>query len=93
MTVKDRRTTQDRLTHTWLVTATDKSMSGWGLASGGRSKVAWACKPEDLDKVLSWVEDRDEMKFVNANKADKWRPRNFAHLSFYVVNEGHPSLS
>ncbi len=92
METNDRRTEEEFLTHNWLVTATDKFMSGWGNARGGKSKVAWACKPEHVDAVLAWVESRDEMKFVNVHKAESWKPRNFAHLSIYVVNEGHSSL-
>ena len=86
----DDRTPEQMLTHTWLITATDKFLSGWGQAKGGKSKCAWACTPQDAAKVLQWVESRDDMKYVNATNG-KWRPRA-AHVHIYVVTEGHPAL-
>lgn len=95
MEVNDRRTEEEKETHYWLVTAIDRFMSGWGHAEGGTSRCAWACKPEDLDRVLDWVEDRDEMRYVNVyNEKERgaYRPRTGAHLSIYVVNKDHVSL-
>ncbi len=87
----DDRTTEQRKTHTWLVTATDRFMSGWGLCTdGGVSKCAWACKPEHVDKVHRWVSDRGEMRYVNVTNRP-WYPQA-THVHIYVVDEGHTSL-
>lgn len=92
MTIReDDRTTAQCLTHTWLVTATDRFMSGWGeRANGGVSKCAWACEGKDVDKVFAWVDDRNEMKYVNI-RSTPWYPRA-AHVHIYVVTEGHSAL-
>jgi len=91
MIFKDDRTTADRKTHTFLITATDRFMSGWGNAKGGKSKVAWACRPEHADALLAWVSSREEMKYVNVTLAANWRPRNCAHVHVYVANANHPA--
>ena len=88
----DDRTAEQKKTHNWLITATDKFMSGWGQARNGNSKCAWACLPEHADKVLQWVESRSEMKYVNVTNRP-WYPRNAAHVHIYVVEDGHPALT
>ena len=90
--IKDDRTAEEVQKTIGFVIATDSFMSGWGKARKGSSKVAWACKLEHVDAVMDWVESRDEMNHVNVVKADKWEPGKYAHLSVYVVNEGHSSL-
>lgn len=87
----DDRTPEQMKTHTILITATDKAMSGWGMALGGLSKCAWACKPEHSRQVLAWVESRKEMKYVSVNTNGKWRPKA-AHVHIYVVGDNHTSL-
>ncbi len=89
---QDDRTKEQMQTHTTLITATDKFMSGWGKAKNGLSKCAWACKPEHADKVFDWVQNRSDMRYVNMNYSGNWYPKNAAHLHIYVVNEGHPAL-
>ena len=93
MIVDDKRTREQRMTHTVLITATDKFMSGWGQAEGGNSKAAWCCLPKHADAVFAWVSSRKEMKRVNENKAS-WRPApaSTAHVSYYVVEDNHPAL-
>jgi hypothetical protein len=88
---KDDRTNDQKITHRYLVTATDKFMSGWGGAQGGKSKCAWACdSKEKMYKVLDWVNSRAEMKYVNYTFGD-WRPSG-AHIHIYVVENDHPAL-
>lgn len=49
----------------WLVVATDRFMSGWGLAKGTVSYAAWACRDEHEAKLVSeYLATRDEMKRV-----------------------------
>jgi len=88
----DDRTDEQRKTHTTLITATDKCMSGWGEAKNGLSKCAWACEPENCDKVLNWVEGRTDMKHVGVCYGD-WKPRNAEHLHIYAVGDTHTSLN
>ena len=91
MTIRqDDRTAEQMLSHNWLVTATDKFLSGWGKASNGLSKCAWACRPENVDKVYDWVQSRSDMKYVNCTN-NKWHPKA-AHVHIYVVEPGHPAL-
>ena len=40
MTIIDDRNDLQKNTHVWAVVATDKFMSGWGGAKGGKSIVA-----------------------------------------------------
>ncbi len=87
----DDRTKEQKKTHTVLITATDRFLSGWGKARNGTSKCAWACKPEHVNQVLAWVESRNEMKYVNVNYTGKWYPKA-AHVHIYVVNEDHPAI-
>jgi len=94
MTIRvDDRTGGQKKTHRCLITATDRFMSGWGMAKGGASKCAWACRPEDAEKVLAWVDSRSDMKYVayRGPKDRPWYPRA-AHVHIYVVTEGHPAL-
>jgi hypothetical protein len=92
MMYKDDRTPEQMQTHVWLVTATDRFMSGWGPCRGGVSKCAWACTPEQLDRVLAWVQSRKEMKYVNYHRAESYRPRNCKHFHIYAVTETHPAI-
>ena len=91
---KDERTEEQKKTHTILVTAKDKFMSGWGHAEGGSSYCAWAVDPNQAShaKLLHWVESRREMQYVNVryDSGKNWRP-NAKHVSIYKVDENHPS--
>ena len=87
----DDRTPEQMKTHTYLVTATDRFMSGWGGASGGASKCAWACDSLDkAQKLFDWVSSRSEMKYVNIT-SNNWYPKA-AHVHIYVVDDSHPAL-
>jgi len=89
---EDDRTEEQLKTHTILVTATDRFLSGWGHAHGGVSKCAWACASRDVaDRVFKWVSSRAEMKYVNMTDRP-WRPKA-AHVHIYVVDENHPALN
>ena len=49
----------------WLVVATDRFMSGWGMAKGTMSYAAWACRDEHETKLVSeYLATRDEMMRV-----------------------------
>jgi hypothetical protein len=49
----------------WLVVATDRFMSGWGMAKGTTSYAAWACRDEHEAKLVSeYLATRDEMMRV-----------------------------
>jgi hypothetical protein len=91
----DDRTKEQKRTHYVLVTATDRFLSGWGHASGGTSKCAWACNPNDgvsYAKLLHWVKSRSDMKYINLrfDSGKGWYPK-CAHLHIYVVDKNHTS--
>lgn len=92
MTVDDR-TPEQKATHVWGVVARDKFMSGWGQASKGDSRCAWACAPEvDIDRVERWVRNRREMRHVNIVNLSTYRPpRGTVHFHIYVCEQGHPA--
>lgn len=86
MKTKDDRTAAQRLSHQWLITATDRYMSGWGGARGGLSKCAWACDSREAANAChAWVSARSEMKYVRIRPpyGTPWRPRA-AHVHIYV---------
>lgn len=88
--IQDRRTPQEHTTHTVIVRGIDRGMSGWGLAAGGTSVAAWACRPQDLDRVEAWVRNRRDLDRVTVT--DRVRvPRGCAHYSLYVVHDDHPA--
>lgn len=92
MTIRtDERSADQKRTHTVLVTATDRFMSGWGGARGGASKCAWACRPEHAKEVFDWVSARDEMKYVNVVYSGRWYPVA-ARVRIYVADIGHPAI-
>ena len=94
MILKDDRTDEQKLTHSWAVVAKDKFMSGWGGAKGGASRVAWAV--DDLSKtskLFDWVDARSEMKYTNVVNLKNYRaPKGTAHFHIYVAGEGHPAF-
>jgi len=94
MTKQDDRTAEQLKTHIWGVVAKDKFMSGWGGASGGASRCAWACEDYDkAERAYRWVSNRSEMRYVNIVDLRTYRaPRGTAHFHIYVATEGHPSL-
>lgn len=92
MKQQDDRTPEQKKTHILAIAATDSFMSGWGEARGGKSKVAWAYNPNEIDrsKLLCWVRKRSEMKDVNEVDLTTYRPKA-AHFHIYVVEKNHPS--
>lgn len=93
--VVDDRTNEERSTHPYLVIGTDSFMSGWGHAEGGASYAVWACRGEDFEHVLRWVEGRGDMKRVRTadERHRRYRPsEHAAHTHIYVVGDNHVSL-
>lgn len=91
MKKQDDRTVEQRKTHRLGVVAKDNFMSGWGVASGGASRCAWACGPGvDVDRVKRWVRDRDEMRYVSVVDLNRYRPPSgTAHFHIYVCDREH----
>lgn len=93
MTTIDDRNEEQKRTHTWAIVAKDKAMSGWGGASGGVSRCAWAVPVSDLDKVERWVRARGDMSYVRRFALANYRaPKGTAHLHIYAVDSNHPAL-
>lgn len=90
---QDDRTEEQRKTHRWAVVAKDKFMSGWGGASCGASRCAWACGPDvNIDRVENWVRSRKEMRNVNVVDLSTYRPPSgTAHFHVYVCDTNHPA--
>lgn len=92
MEFQDDRTVEEKQTHTWIVMMTDRFLSGWGKAQGGKSYAGWACRPEDRRKVLAWVESRSDAMRVREVLGDYRPPSGPGHCHIYVVNPGHASI-
>lgn len=99
MIKQDNRTTEERKTHIWAVVARDSFLSGWGQASNGYSRCAWAVPNEMLqdgrfERLERWVRNRGDMKYVNVVKLDTYRPSgNTKHWHIYVVDNQHPGVN
>ncbi len=92
MIIQDDRTDEQKDSHYILVVGTDKFMSGWGQAEGGKSYAAWACDLNNWHIVKSWVNNRGDMQRVRVIHAHGYNPRGKGHLHIYVVDEKHNSL-
>jgi len=88
---QDDRTEEQKKTHIWGVVGRDSFLSGWGGASGGYSRAAWACGPDvNADRVERWVRSRGDMKYVTVVDLSTYRPpRGTAHFHIYVVDPLH----
>lgn len=91
MIKQDDRTPEQKKTHRLGVVAKDKFMSGWGGASGGASRCAWACAPDvNTDRVENWVRSRKEMRHVNLVDLSTYRPpAGTSHFQIYVCDVDH----
>tara|TARA_Y100001951_G_C11094663_1_gene158653 strand:- start:243 stop:530 length:288 start_codon:yes stop_codon:yes gene_type:complete len=90
--VDDRTPDQVERCHLAVV-ARDTFMSGWGRAENGHSRIAWAVeKGVNIERLEDWVDDREEMKYVNIVDLRKYRvPSGTAHFHIYVATPDHPS--
>jgi len=91
MQIEDDRTDEQRKTHTILVGGTDRCLSGWGKAEGGKSYAFWACLPEHEKAVTEWVERRSDLARVRVVGND-YKPKGPGHCHVYHVRPGHPAL-
>lgn len=87
MFLKDDRTAEQKLTHTVIVLATDRFMSGWGEAKGGPSYAGWACRPELQDTLFSRIKARKDMKNVRVVASYYRPPSGPGHCHIYVAKE------
>jgi hypothetical protein len=96
MKTVDDRTPEQKTTHILAVVARDKFMSGWGGASGGASRCAWAFDPNVVngDRVFNWVQSRKEMQYVNLVDLRTYRtPKGTAHFHIYACEPGDPAAT
>ena len=85
-TIKDDRTDAEKDVTIGFVVATDKFLSGWGDATGGRSIVARPVRDtQECDRVMQLFEDRDDFKHVRYASGSAYKPRlrNADHLHIY----------
>lgn len=87
----DNRTEEQYKTHTVLIAGTDKCLSYWGGAEGGRSIAIWACTPQDSTAVWEWVSSRDDMQEVRT-VGDPYHGNSGDHVHIYCVHDNHPAL-
>jgi hypothetical protein len=85
MIIQDDRNDEQILSHPFLVIATDTFMSGWGLAEGGVSYMAWACREEDVQRAIEKLKARKEMRRVRVVYGS-YRPKGKGHCHVYVFN-------
>jgi hypothetical protein len=90
---QDDRTEEQKKEYTYLIGGRDSCLSGWGLASNGSSYAYWACKKEDVEKVLSWVSKRSDMRNVGVYRNNPPYKASRHHVHVYMVEDGHPALS
>lgn len=83
MIMQDDRNDEQLLSHPFLVIATDKFMSGWGLAEGGKSYMAWACRECDVDEAIAKLKARKEMYRLRLVYGS-YRPKGKGHCHVYV---------
>ena len=91
MTIEDRRTEDQKQTHTHLVIGYDSFMSGWGKCEND-SYACWACREEDVETVKRWVLDRKDLGNVHVSTTIDVGGNRGDHFSIYPVTEGHCSL-
>ena len=93
MTKIDDRTDSQKTTHHLGIVARDDFMSGWGGASGGHSRCAWAVAPGvSLQRLERWVRSRPELKYVNVVNLNSYRPPSTtSHYHIYIAGVDHPS--
>ena len=90
---QDDRTEEQKKEYTYLIGGRDTCLSGWGLASNGSSYAYWACKPEDVDKVSSWVGKRGDIANVGVYRSNLFYKVVRYYVYVYRVEDGHPALS
>ena len=91
MIKEDDRTEAQQQTHNWAVVGRDSCLSGWGGATGGYSRCAWACAPKvNIDRVENWVRSRSDMQYVSVVDLNTYRPpRGTSHFHIYVCGVDH----
>ena len=91
--LNDRRSDEEKETHTCLVGGRDTFMSGWGHEFDNEPSASyafWACTPELRDNVMEHVCNRDEFKNVKV-RDEKWIDSTslVARVSIYTVDANH----
>ena len=70
----------------YYVTATDKFMSGWGLAKGKTNKVVVICENlTEAEEVEEALHSRDEMKYINIRASKPYYNSSYI-ISWYRYN-------
>lgn len=70
----------------YYVTATDKFMSGWGLAENKINKVVVICSSlKEAREVQQALDTRKEMKYVNIRASKPYYNNNYL-ISWYKYN-------
>ena len=88
MQIQDDRTEEQKSTHQILIGGTDKFLSGWGKAQGGKSYAFWACPNTwgELRDCERWVRSRPDIIRVRTVLSESYRPKGVGHCHIYVYN-------
>ncbi|RMD51590.1 hypothetical protein D6827_01965 [Candidatus Parcubacteria bacterium] len=88
MKVVDDRNTEQKYSHYLAVLATDRFLSGWGLAEGGNSYIAFACRPEDLQATFRKIQNRNDLMRIRVVDLRNYRPnpKYCKHLHIYLAD-------
>lgn len=88
----DRRSDEEKKTHTKLVGGYDTCLSGWGNEIGQPegSWAFWACTDEQVPTVLAWIKTRDEFRKIRLY-TEAWAEKKSidARVSIYVITDDH----
>jgi len=89
MKIEDRRNEAEKQSHKVYVVARDKFLSGWGMAQGGTSYIAWACADDEVAQcVEKKIVFKPEMKNVRITRTLP-RLKGSDHLMIWPVSYGH----
>ena len=84
MLLQDDRTPEQHKSPHLIIMMTDRCLSGWGKASGGRSYAGWACTPDAAPRVENWVRSRSDAMRVRVVLSNYRPPSGPGHCHIYV---------
>ena len=84
----DDRTDEQKRTHKLAWVGTDRVLSGWGGALGGKSYAGWAFESGYENACESWIRKRSDLDRVRLVVLNDYNPKA-AHTHIYVFGNRH----
>lgn len=84
MIFQDDRTPEQKKTPHLIVLGTDRFLSGWGKAEGGKSYAGWAVPVGQVDKMEQRIRGRSDMQRVRVVGANYRPPAGPGHCHIYA---------